>query len=356
MAPQLRGRRDRRRRAAMVTWLTKQTRVRDRARSAAHWPGARPITCRRSWRRRWRASLAFDRPVFAAFSAALGVHRGARAVRRPAHRPVGRRDVLASRACRVRCGLAALGLAPGRGGAVRRLVDDRRRHGHGALRGGVLHARWACTATARATDHRHHAARRLGEHRRLADLRLLGGRGRLARRMLRLGGRAPADRAAAQPLLCRWAARRSPDHAGGCRPPAGRAGSTGSAPWSCSPWSSRCHLVHQHGDGGAPAAPAAGERRARWQRRSRSARWSARRRSRAACSSSACCSGSTRCLGAARRVTHPLGALAVMAFGAPAATVFTVLHGAGNGILTIAKGPCRWCSSAPPATACARAC
>jgi MFS family permease len=37
-------------------------------------------------------------------------------------------------------------------------------------------------------------------------------------------------------------------------------------------------------------------------------------------------------------MAHPLGALAVMAFGAPAATVFTVLHGAGNGILTIAKG------------------
>lgn len=37
-------------------------------------------------------------------------------------------------------------------------------------------------------------------------------------------------------------------------------------------------------------------------------------------------------------IAHPLGALAVMAFGAPAAIVFTLLHGAGNGILTIAKG------------------
>ena len=37
-------------------------------------------------------------------------------------------------------------------------------------------------------------------------------------------------------------------------------------------------------------------------------------------------------------VAHPLGALAIMALGAPAATVFAVLHGAGNGILTIAKG------------------
>ena len=37
-------------------------------------------------------------------------------------------------------------------------------------------------------------------------------------------------------------------------------------------------------------------------------------------------------------MAHPLGALALMMFGAPAAAVFTVLHGAGNGILTIAKG------------------
>ena len=35
---------------------------------------------------------------------------------------------------------------------------------------------------------------------------------------------------------------------------------------------------------------------------------------------------------------HPLGALALAVFGGPAAAVFAVLHGAGNGILTIAKG------------------
>jgi predicted MFS family arabinose efflux permease len=37
-------------------------------------------------------------------------------------------------------------------------------------------------------------------------------------------------------------------------------------------------------------------------------------------------------------MAHPLGALALMAFGTPAATVFAILHGAGNGILTIAIG------------------
>jgi predicted MFS family arabinose efflux permease len=35
---------------------------------------------------------------------------------------------------------------------------------------------------------------------------------------------------------------------------------------------------------------------------------------------------------------HPAGALALVLFGGPAAAVFTVLHGAGNGLLTIAKG------------------
>ncbi len=37
-------------------------------------------------------------------------------------------------------------------------------------------------------------------------------------------------------------------------------------------------------------------------------------------------------------VLHPVGAVALVLFGGPAATVFTVLHGAGNGLLTIAKG------------------
>ena len=35
---------------------------------------------------------------------------------------------------------------------------------------------------------------------------------------------------------------------------------------------------------------------------------------------------------------HPVGAGLLMVLGGPAAAVFTVLHGAGNGILTIAKG------------------
>jgi MFS family permease len=37
-------------------------------------------------------------------------------------------------------------------------------------------------------------------------------------------------------------------------------------------------------------------------------------------------------------IAHPIGALGLMIAGAPAAVFFTLLHGAGNGILTIAKG------------------
>jgi len=35
---------------------------------------------------------------------------------------------------------------------------------------------------------------------------------------------------------------------------------------------------------------------------------------------------------------HPIGAVAILSLGAPTAYIFAVLHGAGNGILTIAKG------------------
>jgi MFS family permease len=37
-------------------------------------------------------------------------------------------------------------------------------------------------------------------------------------------------------------------------------------------------------------------------------------------------------------VLHPIGAVCLMAIGAPAAILFTMLHGGGNGLLTIARG------------------
>ena len=37
-------------------------------------------------------------------------------------------------------------------------------------------------------------------------------------------------------------------------------------------------------------------------------------------------------------LAHPIGALLLLAFGAPAAALFALLHGGGNGVMTIAKG------------------
>lgn len=37
-------------------------------------------------------------------------------------------------------------------------------------------------------------------------------------------------------------------------------------------------------------------------------------------------------------LAHPIGAVCLLIFGGPAAVAFTVLHGAGNGVLTIAQG------------------
>ncbi|MFN5454543.1 MAG: MFS transporter, partial [Bradyrhizobium sp.] len=37
-------------------------------------------------------------------------------------------------------------------------------------------------------------------------------------------------------------------------------------------------------------------------------------------------------------ITHPIGALTIALFGGGAAAAFALLHGSGNGILTIARG------------------
>jgi hypothetical protein len=73
-------------------------------------------------------------------------------------------------------------------------------------------------------------------------------------------------------------------------------------------------------------------------------------------SSSPSSSASTPCLARLAALLHPFGAASLLLIGAPpAAFAFTILHGAGNGIMTIARGPCRSPLSAPRATASARA-
>ena len=68
-------------------------------------------------------------------------------------------------------------------------------------------------------------------------------------------------------------------------------------------------------------------------------RWSARRRSLPAWSNSACCAACRRMI-SARLATglHPIGAVLLAIFGPVVAIPFVLLHGAGNGMLTIARG------------------
>ena len=101
----------------------------------------------------------------------------------------------------------------------------------------------------------------------------------------------------------------------------------------------RGDLVHQHRDGGAPAAAA---------RRLNGATL-ATAVAVGALVGPAQVAGRLLEFGVLRRVhpllsarlaavMHPLGAALLLLVGAPAAALFAMLHGAGNGILTIAKG------------------
>ncbi len=98
-------------------------------------------------------------------------------------------------------------------------------------------------------------------------------------------------------------------------------------------------MVHQHGNGRATATIVAGGRRDLGDSWWWSVRSSALRKWVRACSSSACCAKFIRCCrrGLPLPPSNRRGGLRHCR-GAPAATLFGVLHGAGNGILTIAKG------------------
>ena len=50
---------------------------------------------------------------------------------------------------------------------------------------------------------------------------------------------------------------------------------------------------------------------------------------------------------------HPLGAVFLVLFGAPGIIAFALLHGAGNGMITIAKGTLPLALFGPQATGCA---
>ena len=275
--------------------------------------------------------------VFAAFStallvsAALGPHAGAgdRSLGRPG-RADRHQSGLRRRPARARQRARAVG-------PVRRLGDPRRRHGQRPVRGGIRGAGAAVRNRLAQRHHRHHADRRIREHRRLAAVGAARKPRRLARRVFQLGGAAPRARHPAQrhDPARRAAARRCPRRP---RRRRRRRRSRSSAParllalafaatWFIST-AMAAHLPRLLQASGATlaAAVAIGALVGPAQVAGRVLEFGLLRRIHPLFSARAAA------------LTHPLGAALLALFGAPAAVAFALLHGAGNGILTIAKG------------------
>ena len=204
--------------------------------------------------------------VFAAFSVALVISAlvgpaAGRAIDRHGGRPVLMATNLVFAA-----GLVSLGLAQGPVSmfAAWALIGL-------AMGSGLYEAAFAALVRlygheARNADHRHHADRRLRQHRGLAAVGLAGAEVRLARRLLHLGCAAPAAGPAAEctaaarparPHAARTARHATAARAGRCSLRCSRPRADRSAAGLCV----RGHLVRQHRDGHAPAAAAAGGRR-----------------------------------------------------------------------------------------------
>jgi MFS family permease len=240
---------------------------------------------------------------------------------------------------------------------VRRLGAARRRHGQRPVRGGVRGAGAPTRPRLAQPDHRHHADRRLRQHRRLAADDTARAGARLARRLLRLGAAPPRARCPAQCLPAardgRWPRRLRP--VAGRRPAVADIASRRRAAlilsfvfavtWFVST-AMAAHLPRLLQAGGATLAAAVAI---------------------GALVGPAQVGGRLLEFGVLRHVhpllsarlaalMHPVGAAVLALLGAPAAAVFAILHGAGNGILTIAKGPCRSSCSGRRVTACVRVC
>ena len=286
---------------------------------------------RRPDRRRHRRSalLGFRRPVGRIAD---------RRVRRTRSRPTYRSSWRAGRS-------GALQRRPGRrprracGGKRRRrafcrLGSPRHRHDARALRRrvcGVDRALWPRCAR---PDHRHHAYRRFCVD---CELAVVDGSQRyvgLARDAADLGRTQSCRRVAAQLAAARAGAARYRS----LMPPTIQSAGNRTRRCCCSRSCSRR-------PGSSPGrwlrifracskAPAL-----RRCRRSPPRRWSDRRKWRRGWSNSSCCGGRIRCY---RRefaaLLHPVGAVVFAITGPAAAAVFAVFYGAGNGLLTIARG------------------
>jgi hypothetical protein len=161
-----------------------------------------------------------------------------------------------------------------------------------------------------AGHHGHLLDRWLRQHGRLAP-QFAGARdNRVARNVLRLGRRPHVDRTSAQHVL------HAEDGPGAARGGPGREAAHPDRPHDgAAVVRLRCGLDGDLGDGGAPAA-----HRPRVLEASTLSRFHPLFSTRLAC------------------ITHPIGACVIGVFGGGAAAAFALLHGAGNGILTIARG------------------
>ncbi len=169
--------------------------------------------CRPCWRRRSRAprladALGSSRPFSLALliSAVVGPWGGRRIDR------LGGRGVLAASNLIFAAGLAALGLAQGPAMLFAAwAIIGLSAWGSGSMR--APSRRWRrSTAGGALSDHRHHADRRIRQHRGLAPVGTDGGADRLARRLLRMGDHPSPHRPAAEryPAAGRVAATQKP--------------------------------------------------------------------------------------------------------------------------------------------------
>ena len=141
--------------------------------------------------------------VFAAFSVALVISALVGPVTGPHHRPPRRPAGADGHQPGLRRRPGGAGPGAGAGVAVRCLGAARPGHGQRPVRSGLRRAGAAVRPRVAQPDHRHHADRRLRQHRGLAAVGAAGTEVRLARRLLHLGCAAPAagpaaERAAAQ--------------------------------------------------------------------------------------------------------------------------------------------------------------
>src|SRR5579884_2439803 len=278
---------------------------------------------RRADRRRARpAAERVLRHLFAVAAAVGRARSDGRADDRPARRARGARRLEPGARRRPR----PAGAGPGHRRAGGRLAVPVAGDRDGAVRFGLCRADRDLRPPGARADHRHHPDRRLCQHHRLARLGLVRAQLRLARGLPDLGGDQPVRRAAAQ--LVRHPARALRTAAG--EAPRGAMPILAfffSAAWFVT-GAMAAHLPRLLQAAGADetAAIAAAALVGPAQVAARLVEFGLLRAFHPVVSARVAA------------ILHPLGAAVLLALGPAGAVAFALLHGAGNGMITIAKG------------------